>query len=351
MKFKPKFMTFALAGMPHKDVEEACQVMLRSFPEVPTVPHLTMSTRMYLEGMPCLKIDAGRKVIFFDFSAGRESEFVDFYERCLSQDVDYFAISPKYNATLYKLAQILKEKPVPELKFIHFSIPGPYTFGLVIKDESGAPAFYNDTLKDVVVKQLAMKVKWYASEIKKLFPGAQVLFHIGEPAVTVYGSAGGSGSWDAINNAFNEVMAAVDTDEGITCIHCCANMDWSLLMKTNTDCIHFDAYHYGEAMSLYPGELKRFLERGGMIAWGIVPTTGGTTSVADIENENPSSLVERLEGYIQSVVDKGIDREMLLESSWIGPSCEVITLSVELAERVFDFTKEVSQRMREKYFG
>ncbi|MFC1978282.1 methionine synthase, partial [Chloroflexota bacterium] len=151
-----------------------------------------------------------------------------------------------------------------------------------------------------------------------------------------------------VKNAINEVIEGV---EGITGIHCCDNFDWSSLMKTNLDVINFDAYRYGNTMSLYTDELKRFLERGGMISWGIVPTTGATTGVADVENENPGSLVERLEQVMQLVVDGGIDKEMLLESSWITPSCGCATLSIELNERVYDFTREVSQRMREKYFG
>ena len=60
--------------------------------------------------------------------------------------------------------------------------------------------------------------------------------------------------------------------------------------------------------------------------------------------------MERLEGHIQSVLAKGIDEEVLLESSWITPTCEPATMPVELAERVYQYTKEVSQRMREKYF-
>jgi len=140
------------------------------------------------------------------------------------------------------------------------------------------------------------------------------------------------------------VLGAV---EGITGVHCCDNFDWSLLMGTNTDIINFDAYQYGESMSLYPDALKKFLERGGMIAWGIVPTAGG----GDIEDETPQSLVQMLEGHLQSVVDKGIDKELLLESSWITPTCEPATMPVELAERVYEYTAEVSRRMREKYFG
>jgi hypothetical protein len=119
-------------------------------------------------------------------------------------------------------------------------------------------------------------------------------------------------------------------------------------METNTDCINFDAYLYGETMSLYPIELGRFLERGGMISWGIVPTTANGE---DILRETPRSLVERLEGHLQSVVNSGIDTELLLESSWITPSCMPQTLPIELAEEVLVYTREVSQMMREKYFG
>ena len=138
--------------------------------------------------------------------------------------------------------------------------------------------------------------------------------------------------------------------EGITHLHCCANFDWSLLMKTNADCINFDAYQYGETMSLYPDALKEFLGRGGMISWGIVPTTG-PVGMPDIENESPSTLMERLEQAIQLVVDRGIDKETLLEASWITPTCVTSILSIEAAERAFAYTKEISQRMREKYFS
>lgn len=318
--------------------------MLRNFPEVPTVPQPTMSQRMWTERTPCLKIDREKRLLSFELSSGRESELVKFYEKYLAQDLDYFAISPELDPTLYKLAEMLKEKPSPELKLIHFTFPGLYSWGLSIKDESGAPALYNETLRDVMAKVLAMKAKWRERKIKELFPGIQTMVTVGDGALAVYSSAGGTGTWDEVKTDYNEMIAAV---EGTTCIHCCANFDWSLLMETNTDVVNFDAYQYGSTMSLYADALKRFLGRGGMIAWGIVPTTGA----GNIEDENPSSLVERLEQVIQSVVDRGIDKEILLESSFVTPTCDTNTMSVELADKVYNFTKEVSQRMREKYFG
>jgi len=348
MKFRPKLMAFALRSSPYRNVEEACRVVIRNFPEVLHAPGLAgQEGPSQGVGMPCLKVDKEKGGLSFELS-GRESELVEFYERCLSDDLDYFAISPESETTLYRLAEIFKEKPWPELKLINFSVRGPYTAGFRLKDESGVPAFYNDTLRDVMVKQLAMTARWRQRKIKELFPNVPTLFYLTEPSLGVYSSAGGTMSWDVIKNAINEVIEGV---EGITGIHCCDNFDWSLLMETNIDFINFDAYHYGYTMSLYTNELKKFLERGGMISWGIVPTTGASTGVADIENENPSSLVERLDQMIQLVVDRGIDKEMLLESSWVTPTCGCATLSVELADRVYAFTKEVSQRIRKKYFG
>ncbi|MFC2038143.1 hypothetical protein ACFLUG_00010 [Chloroflexota bacterium] len=334
--------------MPHRNVEEACRVIIRHFPEFPHGPSLPGGKGpIQLTRMPCLKIDKEKGRISFELG-GRESELIEFYDRYLSDDLDYFDVSPEHYDTLYKLAEIYNEKPWPELEYIHFESIGPYTWGFSLKDESGIPAFYNDTLRDVIVKHLSMMTRCRQRKINQLFPGVPTMLNFAEPGLGIYNSAVGTGSWDVINNAINEVIEGV---EGIIGIHCCDNFDWSLLMKTNLDFINFDAYHYGNTMSLYIDELARFLKRGGMISWGIVPTTGTTTGVADIENENPGSLVERLEQVLQLVIDGGIDKETLFEASWITPTCSTQSMSPELAKRVFVFTKEVSQRMREKYYS
>lgn len=343
MKFRPMFMATVLATMPHRNLEAACRLIRRDFPEAPCPPYVSRSIRKWLEKIPCLRIDREKRELSFQVS-GRESELVEFYDRYLAQDLDYFAITPELDPGLYRLAEMYKEKPWSELKVINLDVPGLYSVALSIKDENGAPSLYNDTLRDVLVKALSVKAKWCIRKVRGLFPGVQVLHTVSNGGLSVFLSAGGTGGWDRVKNDYNELLAA---GADMTCIHCCANFDWSLLMQTSTDSINFDAYQYGETMSLYPDALKGFLERGGMISWGIVPTAGS----GRIEDETPASLVARFERVIQSVADKGIDRELLFESSWVTPTCQPVTLSVELAEKVCDFTREVSQRMRAKYPG
>ena len=61
--------------------------------------------------------------------------------------------------------------------------------------------------------------------------------------------------------------------------------------------------------------------------------------------------MKRLEKGIESVIDKRIDKGLLLESSWIYPNCVTSTPTVDLGEKVYALTNEVSQQMREKYFS
>ncbi len=343
MEYRPRCAATCLAGVPHRDVNQACHIIIQNFPEVTPVPILTLSPRKWIEGMPCLVIHREKREVSFQLS-GRENELVNFYDHYLADDLDYFAIKPEIDPGMYALADIYKENPWPGLKYIQFHVIGIFGLGSSVRDENSVPAFYNDTLRDMMVKTLIMKARWQKRKIEELFPGIRVMVSLGNGGLGAFVSAGGTGSWDLIRDLYNEQVEAAQT---ITQIHCCARFDWSLLMKTNTSCINFDAYQYGETMSFYPDEMKRFLGRGGMVSWGIVPTTANGE---DILKESPATLVERLEKCIQAAVERGIDKDLLLEASWITPSCAPQTLSTELAEKVLSCTREVSEIMRARYF-
>jgi hypothetical protein len=112
-----------------------------------------------------------------------------------------------------------------------------------------------------------------------------------------------------------------------------------LLLSTNLDILSFDAYGYLETIALYPKELRSFLERGGGLAWGIIPTSEA------ILREDSQSIVNRFNKGIEILVKKGID-PTLLQRAIITPSCGTASLSIPLAERVCQITAEVSKRLR-----
>jgi hypothetical protein len=109
------------------------------------------------------------------------------------------------------------------------------------------------------------------------------------------------------------------------------------------DVLNFDAYGYGYTLALYPDAVRAFLDRGGIIAWGIVPSSD------HILYETPESLLGHLERAWDQLGRKGIPREQIIAASLVAPSCGTGTLSPEMAERVFQMTAQVSKLAQEKY--
>ena len=126
-------------------------------------------------------------------------------------------------------------------------------------------------------------------------------------------------------------------------MHCCGNTDWSLLLATSVDILSFDTYEYAETLALYPEDVRAFLARGGLIAWGITPHT------AAVWQETVESLVDRLHEAMDLLVRKGVPRDDILAASMVTPSCGVGTLDELAAERALELTAGVAKVMQERY--
>jgi hypothetical protein len=109
------------------------------------------------------------------------------------------------------------------------------------------------------------------------------------------------------------------------------------------DVISFDAYNYSHRFILHHEAIKRFLQKEGLIAWGIVPTS------EDALGEDAASLINRLESNFEYLTAKGIEDDDLLRKSMITPVYGLGTKSMPTAVRVFELTREVSYSLRHKY--
>ena len=106
---------------------------------------------------------------------------------------------------------------------------------------------------------------------------------------------------------------------------------------------NFDAFEFGESITMYPDSIKTLLNRGGSIAWGIV-----TTSPV-ISEQTVESLTEQLEKTMDALVAQGIDKQQLIEQALITPSCGTGSMQPDDAEKVFTMTRKLSEHLRTKY--
>jgi hypothetical protein len=113
-------------------------------------------------------------------------------------------------------------------------------------------------------------------------------------------------------------------------------------METETDIVNFDAYEYFQGMTLYIDELNAYLERGGVMAWGIIPTS------AQITKETPESLGENFLGKISELESRGVQRKTLLNQSLLTPSCGMGTMKHHEAGMVLEKLSSTSKLVRDQ---
>jgi methionine synthase II (cobalamin-independent) len=343
MKFEHPFLATGIGSFPHKDEREVFRLIFEDFSDIPFWPQLPKRSFLegmvvqYSEGFPSFRVNEKEQRAWVDTSQGFDKEIERFYQSFENGELEPFRISEDFAKGPRMIEDLSSEEHRKEIKYIKGQITGPVTFGLSLTDQERKPIFYDPTLKDILIKHLSLKAQWMEKRFNDLLPGIKTMLFFDEPSLSSFGSAFSGLNREEVIHSLNECF---DVVKGLKGIHCCGNTDWSMLLSTDIDILSFDAYGYLEALSLYPKELNTFLERGGILAWGIVPTSEA------ILKEDAQSLIKRFKEGVKALSKQGIDPN-LLQRAILTPSCGTASLSIPLAERVCRITAEVSKRLRE----
>jgi hypothetical protein len=256
-------------------------------------------------------------------------------------DFSPMAISADFSRGIHALEKRLKAKG-GKLPWVKVQTTGPCSFALTITDENKRAIYYNDEFRDVIVKAMAMKCRW---QIRKFKPYAEnIICFIDEPILSAFGSSTYvSVKREDVVSILKEVIDAVHADKVLAGIHCCGNTEWSILIDAGVDIVNFDAFEYGETIAMYSDKVKTHLEKGGMLAWGVVPTS------KVIRNLTVETLEAQLEKVMDNLASKGIDKKLIAEQAIITPSCGTGSLEPADAEKVFELTSALSKKMKAKY--
>lgn len=355
MSYKPKFLATGIGSMPFDNPEHAVAISLSRTPEAPfwpQLPKIDLNEQMeiqYSEGLPCIIIDREKRRMYFDTSGDYSEKFAEFYEAYMmamdpdegTGDCSAMAISPDFSRGIYAFEKRLQAdgKKYPLIKV---QTTGPCSFALTIVDENKRAIYYNEEFRDVVIKALAMKCRW---QIQKFQPYAEkVICFIDEPILSGFGSSTYvSVKREDVVAHLVEMIDAIHADNALAGIHCCGNTEWSILIDAGVDIVNFDAFGFGETIAMYPEAVKKHLTRGGMLAWGVVPTSTA------IREQTVDSLVKQFEKMMNNLAAKGIDKQQIVEQAIITPSCGTGTMEPSDAEKVFELTEALSKTMRENY--
>ena len=319
------FSTTGIGSLPHTDPAEACRLILQTFdipfwPQLPALSFREFMVPQYADGIPFLRMDEkGERIWIEKDSSDALTRFYESFDENSS-----LPISVDFAQGLHTFLETVRDRRFNALKG---HVTGPLTFTLGLKDAGGRLVYFDEEFREISLLILKAKTKW---QIEKLRPFAErVIVFIDEPVLSALGSSTFLGvSPDEALRLLRFTSDAIRENGAVPGIHCCSKADWPMVINSGVDIISFDAYDYLESVSLYPSEFNGFLNRGGYLAWGIVPTTDALTG------EDPESIRQRF-GKGLETLSKSVPADLLLSRTLLTPSCGTGSRSIEETEKVF----------------
>lgn len=338
MPLPGNLLTTAMAVMPHTDVSRALEMALSlDVPFWPQLPNFSYYEDMYVqaaEHFPGIILDVGKRTLRFSID-----RFADEFEEALARfdDPDYFDISETYSAVYHRFLSLdLADRPA-----IRGQLEGPVSFGFNILDQDERPILFDDTVRPFMLEFMAKRLNVQLRRLKNR--NANAFMFVDEPGLQFLFSALAGYSDIKAKGDLDQFFAQVDRPRGI---HLCGNPDWDFLLNLDLEVLSMDIYTNAEIFSSYAASIRRFLDKGGLIVWGIVPTGMETFSQEDLP-----SLTGRLESVWQVLSKKGVDRDRLLAQSMLSPAtcCLVNADKERTVERAFTSVNQMSRQMRDTY--
>jgi len=338
MPIPGNLLTTAMAVMPHTDPERALEMAVSlDIPFWPQLPNYNYYEDMYVqaaEHFPGILLDVDQRTLKFSMD-----KFIAELEETLGHfdDPSYFDISESYSAVYHRFLSM----DVSNYPAIRGQLEGPVSFGFNVLDENKRPILFDDTVRPFMLEFMAKRINVQMARLKQLNKNA--FMFVDEPGLQyIFSSMSGYNDMKAKTD-LDMFFSLIDRPRGI---HLCGNPDWDFLLGMDLDILSLDIYTNAEIFSSYAPSIKRFLEKGGVISWGIVPT-----GFEFFEKETIDSLKERLETIWQFLGQKGIDTSHMLQKSQLSPAtcCLVNPDKEKTVEKAFSTVQQLSETLREKY--
>lgn len=219
---------------------------------------------------------------------------------------------------------------------IKLQLTGPVTLGLALH-AVGVPADRAFAVAGAAVRTRARSLVAAATGAAPLTtpyvfldePGLGAAMHDGFPLAV-----------DAAIDLVSGALAALEP-HAVTGLHCCGHADWRVVLQSGPQILSLPV---DTGAVDHAGALAGFLEAGGWIAWGAVPTDGPVGSSAD-------RLWKQLSAEWCGLVRGGCDPVLVRERALVTPACGLARHGLPQVDHVVSLTNELARRIETQTLG
>jgi hypothetical protein len=145
---------------------------------------------------------------------------------------------------------------------------------------------------------------------------------------------------DQVVDVLSGALASIE-GRALTGVHVCGATDWRLLIQAGPGLLSAPV---GADVTGSAGALGSFLERGGWVAWGAVPTDGPF-------GETNARYWRQLSAQWCELVQNGCDPVLLRRQALVSPVCGLALHDEGQADHVFTLARELADKIHDQVTG
>jgi hypothetical protein len=316
-----------IGSLPHRDVQSAVETAFATtdVPFIPTLPRLNPSEGMIAQAVTGIRgISVGQygSLLVDPMRIDPAADVVT--------DLAHGAFSG-YRVALERLALAAGDRGTGPTGIIKWQFIGPVTLGQALV-RAGVPV---DVAFDVASHAVRSHVANVFREISAVAPDVVQVVVVDEPDLGSLMSESFPIAPDTAIDLMSSAMAAVEGD-AVVGLHCCAPIDIVPLLAAGPAILSIPVSKH---LVSHVGALAAFLERGGLVAWGVVPTDGPVMATAERSWRSLSKLWCEL-------VQEGCDALRLWRQSLLTPACGLANHTVATSDIIMSQVREIAERIR-----
>jgi hypothetical protein len=311
----------AIGSLPHRDASAAAALVLRCNPELPAAPQLPMRT-------PYEGVIAQWARAIDGIEIGPDGSLSQFADLDARTEVEPLFDSDAHCGLLTFL-DVAAAQPAPPRR-VKVQCAGPLTIGVALAEIGVAP--------DVAFALGARTARAWAGALADLvrtrLPNAVPVLCFDEPALVKWRANTAPLDRESATDILSTALAATDC---LTAVHVCGRGDLRLALDAGPRLVHFDTHwlDLDDAVTL-----SRFLDGGGWIMWGAIPTDRPV-------GEQAAPLWKSLLDVWCELTRRGCDPARLRAQALVAPACGLAGHGVSQAERTMMLAREIGDRVHD----
>lgn len=219
---------------------------------------------------------------------------------------------------------------------VKLQLTGPVTLGLALVDAGvGAEAAFA-----VASGAVATRARDLVALADRLAPGTPRVVVFDEPGLVGGLRADLPLPGDQVVDVLSGALAAIE-GSALTGVHVCGPADWRLIMQAGPSLLSMPV---GAEVTGSAGALGSYLERGGWVAWGAVPTDGPL-------GESATRYWRQLSAQWCELVQNGCDPVLLRRQALVTPVCGLALHDEAQADHVFTLSRELAEKIHDQVTG